>query len=131
MIDKWKIFSDERGGNLIPIEFHKLRFQPKRSFTVSNVPAGATRGNHAHYETEQLLICINGQILVGLDDGYQIKEILLNPGESVYVDKMVWDYQKFITGNEFMLVLSSTNYDPKDYINDLEEFYRQAKNGRS
>jgi hypothetical protein len=128
-MNEWKVFTDERGGNLIPVEFKNIRFQPKRVFTVSNVPVGAVRGNHAHYETEQLLICINGQILVGLDDGKALKEIILNPGQSVYVDKMVWDYQKFITGNEFMLVLSSTNYDPKDYINNIDEFYSKVKNG--
>jgi len=124
MIIKQKTFTDHRGGNLIPIEFHSVKFAPKRIFTVNDVPAGSIRGEHAHYQTEQLLICVQGSILVGLDDGSEIKETILNPGDSIYVDKMIWDYQKFLTGNDILVVLSSTNYDPSDYINDLNTFYK-------
>lgn len=124
---KYNIFTDVEGGDLIPIEFFDLPFTPKRIFTVNNVPQNSIRGNHAHYETEQLLICINGSILVGTDDGNKREEIILNRGESRLVKKMVWDWQKFLTNNDFLLVLSSTKYDKKDYIEDLDEFYKLTR----
>jgi dTDP-4-dehydrorhamnose 3,5-epimerase-like enzyme len=123
-IFKVKNYTDVRGGILIPIEFNTIKFSPKRIFSVNDVPKNSIRGEHAHYKTEQLLVCVQGKIIVGLDNGKICEEYELNPGEAIYIDKMIWDYQKFITGNEFMLVLASTNYDPLDYINDKKEFYR-------
>lgn len=128
MIIKNNIFNDERGGNLIPIEFYDIKFIPKRIFTVSGVPKNHIRGEHAHYETEQLLICVNGEILVGLDDGKNVTETILKNGDGIYINKMIWDYQQFLTGDEFMVVLSSTNYDPSDYINNKDDFYRIIQN---
>jgi len=119
-----KAFEDTRGGILIPIEFNSLTFTPRRIFTVNDVPKNSIRGEHAHYETEQLLMCISGKIIVGLDDGKTCVEHELHSGQSIYIGKMIWDYQKFMTGNDFMVVLASTNYNTKDYINSKEEFYR-------
>ena len=58
-IQKIKSFTDER-GNLLPIEFSQLDFDPKRIFVVNDVPVGDVRGNHAHYKTKQYLICTKG-----------------------------------------------------------------------
>lgn len=127
MIVKRKVFTDERGGDLLPIEFNSLPFIPKRVFSVSNVPAGSIRGEHAHFETQQILFCVSGEILVGIDYGSHKTETLLKMGDSILVDKMAWDWQKFMTGNEFMFVLCSTNYDKSDYIEDLSLFYSFVK----
>lgn len=124
MSKKFKIFSEPKGGDLIPIEFFDLPFKPKRVFTVTNVPKDDIRGQHAHYKTEQILICVNGSILVGLDDGKNKKEIILNKGDSILVKKMVWDWQKFLTGSDVLLVICSTKYKKSDYIEDLSEFYK-------
>lgn len=124
---KFNIFTDLEGGDLLPVEFFDLPFIPKRVFTVSGVPQNSIRGNHAHYETEQLLICVNGQILAGTDDGNKKQEIILNKGDSILVKKLVWDWQKFLTNNDFLLVLSSTHYDKKDYIEEIEKFYQIVK----
>lgn len=118
------VFTDSRGGYLIPIEFNKLTFIPKRVFTVSDVPQGQIRGDHAHHQTEQLLLCVKGEILVYLDNGSEKTETLLTNGQSIHIPSMVWDSQKFLTGNEFMLVLASTSYDINDYILDKNMFYK-------
>lgn len=122
-----KIFTDDRGGYLIPIEFNILPFKPKRIFTINDVPKNQIRGEHAHYITEQYMLCVNGRIAVYLDDGLSVTETILNPGESIHIPKMVWDYQKFLTGNEFIVVLASTNYDINDYILDKNKFYDLKK----
>lgn len=122
--NKFKIFTDERGGNLIPIEFKNLPFSPQRIFSVSNVPINNIRGNHSHFKTHQFLICVFGKILVGLDDGFTKKEIILSEGDSVLIENLVWDYQQFLTGNDYMMVLCSTEYDIKDYIFDYNEFLK-------
>lgn len=118
------IYTDSRGGYLIPIEFDKLTFIPQRVFAVSDVPKGHIRGEHAHYITEQLLLCVKGLITVYLDYGTHQTEDILSAGDSIYIPSMVWDSQKFLTGNDYMLVLASTNYDLNDYILDKTQFYR-------
>jgi len=125
---KINIFTDQRGGKLFPFEFTDLPFVPKRIFTITDVPKGSIRGYHAHYQTQQILICIKGEIIVYLDNGSNVEEYLLKEGDSVFVDKMIWDSQKFETGNEIMVVVCSTLYDIDDYIFDKEEFYNKNNN---
>lgn len=121
---KLNIFTDHRGGDLIPLNLDSLDFDVKRIFTVSNVPPGQIRGEHAHYETKQVLLCVRGKIIVNLDYGTHYEEFQIESGEWTYIDRMVWDSQKFVTGNEFMVVFCSTEYDISDYILDKEEFYK-------
>lgn len=124
-IEKKKLRSfDEDRGSLVPIELSDLNFIPKRLFYVTNVPEMERRGNHAHFKTEQILICIQGRVGVYLlhnnDSGY----IILDKNEYVYVPNYYWDAQDFITGNDILLVLCSTNYDKADYIEDIPSYLK-------
>ena len=120
-VEKLKRFRDVR-GDLLPLNFSDLPFTPKRIFIVTRVPKGVKRGDHAHYTTKQLLICLKGVINVELFDGVQSFESTLEEGESIYVPEMMWDSQVFKTGEDILMVLASTDYDPSDYITDREKF---------
>lgn len=115
-------------GVLIPIELSSLPFIPKRVFIVKDVPALEERGNHAHYETQQVLICLKGKITVKLFDGKSLANFILDEGNSIFVDKLIWDSQVFMTGNDVLLSICSTEYNPLDYINNLEEFVEILSN---
>ena len=110
-------FSDTRGV-LVPLEMSDIPFTPKRLFYVYDVPVGTWRGGHAHYKTEQILICVKGKIGVKLESKKYNTEIILNEGDFCFVDKMVWDSQNFIDEGSILLVLCSTNFDKTDYIFD-------------
>jgi len=112
----------EEEGNLFPLEFNVISFEPKRIFYVTDVPKGEERGLHAHYKTKQVLICVQGKILIKLHNGKKETQVILNVGDSIFVDKMIWDSQIYLTGKDILLSLCSTAYDQKDYINDFEEF---------
>jgi len=116
-----KIIKDD-DGTLVPIELSDLPFEPRRIFYVSGVPKGEERGNHAHFETQQILVCLQGSILVKLHDGRDLKEYRLNPNQAILVDKMIWDSQVFETDNDVLLSICSTNYDKSDYIEDFNDF---------
>ena len=116
----------EYGGLLVPIDFSKLSFTPKRVFYVIGVPEGDRLGQHAHYKTKQLLVCIQGRISVHLYDGYKTETIAMNKHESVFVDNMIWDSQTYETGDDIMLSLCSTEYDKEDYIENIEKFERMV-----
>lgn len=125
------IFRDKRGGFLIPFEFKQLPFEPKRIFMVSDVPKDGIRGEHAHFKTQQILICVKGEILVGLDFGFKYEEHIIKQGETIFIDNLVWDFQKFLTGDDIMCVVSSTHYNIDDYILDRDEFYKIIKNNKN
>ena len=123
MLTNWKAF-EEPEGMLVPIEFDKLPFVPKRIFYVCEIPKGEERGRHAHFETQQVLICVKGRILVKLHDGTRLESIMLHPNQSVFVDKLVWDSQVYLTGDDMLMSICSTPYDKKDYIEDFDSFLR-------
>tara|TARA_R100000008_G_C3557749_1_gene154225 strand:+ start:572 stop:979 length:408 start_codon:yes stop_codon:yes gene_type:complete len=116
-----KIIKDD-DGTLVPIELSDLPFEPRRIFYVSGVPKGEERGNHAHFETQQILVCLQGSILVKLHDGTDLKEYRLKPNQAILVEKMIWDSQVFETDNDVLLAICSTNYDKSDYIEDFSDF---------
>ena len=121
MLGSWPTFTD-RNGVLIPIELDQLPFVPKRVFYVTNVPKGEERGNHAHYTTEQILTCIQGEIIVKLHNGTGLKTITLKPNQWTFVNRLIWDSQIFVTGNDVLMAICSTIYDKSDYIEDFTKF---------
>ena len=117
-----KIFKDDRGC-LFPVEIDSIPFDVKRVFTVYGVPVGTVRGGHAHFKTKQYLFCVRGKIEVYLDNGNGEESTVLLEGESIFIDNLVWDSQRFLTENDIMIVFSNTQYDSNDYIIDKEKFY--------
>ena len=127
MLNSWATFQDP-DGTLVPIEFDKLPFVPKRAFYITGIPKGAERGRHAHYQTQQILTCIQGEVLVKLHDGKSLQSVTLNKNEWVFIDKMIWDSQVFLTGRDVLMSLCSTNYDKADYIEDFDAFLKITGN---
>ena len=121
MLGSWTTFEDNR-GLLIPIEFDRLDFTPQRIFYVTGVPQGDERGHHAHYTGQQILTCIQGEIIVKLHDGKKLKTVTLKPTQWVLVDRLIWDSQIFVTGNDVLMCICSTPYTKADYIEDFEVF---------
>lgn len=59
-------FHDKR-GSLGVIDDRELPFKIKRVFWITNVPAGATRGNHSHKDCQQAILCLSGSFIVTID----------------------------------------------------------------
>tara|TARA_R110000851_G_scaffold54271_1_gene128222 strand:- start:2812 stop:3195 length:384 start_codon:yes stop_codon:yes gene_type:complete len=116
------ISSKTERGTLSALDFGNLCFEPKRVFYVKDVPRLTERGNHAHYKTQQYLICLEGKIEVNLFDGFKKTKHLLEKNEMIFVDRLIWDSQIYMTGKDILLSVSSTEYDPSDYITDIEKF---------
>lgn len=125
VIKRWPSFVDDIGC-LVPVEFKEIPFAPKRVFIVMDVPANSERGGHAHKKTQQYLFCIKGLILVILHDGKNKYQFKLATGQGVLVDKMIWDSQKFMTGDDILQVFCSTVWQASDYIRDFEQFKKLA-----
>jgi carbonic anhydrase/acetyltransferase-like protein (isoleucine patch superfamily) len=122
-LHKFKYVSDLR-GNLTVGEFEKdVPFTPKRYFLVLDVPTAETRGEHAHRQCEQFLICVKGSCSIVADNGTTREEFTLNtPSLGLYLPPMVWGIQYKYSSDAVLLVFASHYYDASDYIRDYKEF---------
>lgn len=100
-----------------------IPFAIKRIYYITQAASQIPRGFHAHYQTRQLLFCIQGSIRMIFDDGKKREEVILNAPEiGVLIDKKVWHEMHDFSADTILLVLASAHYDPKDYIRDYQHF---------
>jgi len=113
-----------RAGNLTPIQNGiEVPFDIKRVYYLYDIPGGESRGAHAHYQLEQVVIAASGSFDVTLDDGRNKKTVNLNrPYMGLHVKPGMWrDLTNFSSG-AILLVLASELYNEKDYIRDYQTF---------
>lgn len=118
-------------GSLAFAEMGKhIPFEVKRIFFVYRVPSEEVRGEHAHRELRQFLVCIHGRCSIVADDGSTRREFLLdNPTIGLHLPPLVWAVQYKFTPDAVLLVIASAPYDPADYIREYSDFLR-AVGGR-
>ncbi|AUH33073.1 WxcM-like domain-containing protein [Paracoccus tegillarcae] len=111
-------------GNLSAREIGRgLPFTPERYFVVLDVPTKEVRGEHAHKECHQLLVCLKGSVNCVVDNGSERHEIVLDtPEKALHLPPMIWGTQYKYTEEAVLLVLASHAYDPDDYIRDYDTF---------
>ena len=111
-------------GSLTVGEFERsIPFPAKRYFMVFDVPSVETRGEHAHRECHQFLICVSGQVSVVADDGRTRREFLLDrPDVGLHLPPLTWGIQYKYSEDAVLLVFASHYYDNADYIRDYDEF---------
>jgi UDP-2-acetamido-3-amino-2,3-dideoxy-glucuronate N-acetyltransferase len=116
-------------GNLSAREVDSgLPFAPKRTFLIFGVPTKEVRGEHAHRQCEQLLVCVQGSVRVLCDDGTNRQEYTLNSIEQgLYLPPMVWGVQYHYSEDAILLVYASHAYDAADYIRDYDTFLIEKK----
>jgi UDP-2-acetamido-3-amino-2,3-dideoxy-glucuronate N-acetyltransferase len=111
-------------GNLTFAEFPGLLpFRPQRFFLIYDVPGRDVRGEHAHRELDQFLVCIKGSCSVVLDDGTERVEILLDdPSLGLRIPPMIWATEYKFSPDAALLVFASDVYKAEDYIRDYAEY---------
>jgi UDP-2-acetamido-3-amino-2,3-dideoxy-glucuronate N-acetyltransferase len=130
-LHRMKRIADMRGGLSVG-EFPKdIPFVPSRYFLVFNVPSAKTRGEHAHHQCHQFLICTAGSCSVVVDDGTNRAEVLLDsPEKGIYIPPLTWGTQYKYSTDAVLLVFASHPYDADDYIRDYSNFTSVAKNAK-
>jgi UDP-2-acetamido-3-amino-2,3-dideoxy-glucuronate N-acetyltransferase len=111
-------------GNLSAGEFSRdIPFEVKRYFLVFDVPSAETRGEHAHRECHQFLICVKGSCAVVADDGKKREEFLLDSANlGLHLPPMTWGIQYKYSKDAVLLVFASEHYLAADYIRSYDEF---------
>lgn len=108
-------------GFLTPLsELNDIPFNIKRVFWTHGANQDTVRGNHAHKETEEVIIAVNGSIEVEviLEDMKRQVYLLDNPCQALYLPPRVWRTLYFSKG-AMSLTLASTDYDQEDYEKDM------------
>jgi UDP-2-acetamido-3-amino-2,3-dideoxy-glucuronate N-acetyltransferase len=116
-------------GNLVARELGKgLPFPPERIFVIFDVPSKEVRGEHAHRQCHQLLVCLRGSVVVLADDGQNRQEFLLDDlSLGLHLPPMVWGTQYKYTRDALLLVIASHRYDPADYIRSYDQFLLERR----
>lgn len=114
---------DLRGALTFGEVGRQLPFTPKRYFVVYNVPGKDVRGEHAHRELHQLLVCLSGSVSVVVDNGRVRDEVVLDtPTVALHLSPMVWGIQYHFTPDAVLLVLASDVYREEDYIRNYGDY---------
>lgn len=115
--------ADPRGNLSIIEQIKQIPFKIKRTHWIYDVPGGVDRGGHAFKETEEFIVALSGSFDVVVDDGEKKETFQLNRSYfGLYVPKGMWRTMTNFSTNSLALVLSSTDYNDKDYVSDYEEY---------
>lgn len=108
--------TDER-GTLGVFDFQGMAFVPCRTFVISDVPAGAVRGGHAHRSGLQMLVCQQGRIEILMRCESEETVLVLTPSSPGLVFREgVWCRQRYIEEHSSLLVFASEPYSADSYI---------------
>ena len=119
-------YSDIRGDIVVGEANKQIPFIPKRWFMVHNVPSKEVRGEHAHIECSQFLVCVSGSVSCVVDDGKNKAQVLLDtPSKGLLISPKVWGIQYKYSKDAVLCVFASHEYDSDDYIRNYDEFVKE------
>ena len=118
-----KIGSPNLGYISVGENHENVPFEIKRVYWTYYTPQDVTRGGHAHYDLEQVIVAVSGTITFTTEDlqGNKSEFILDSPEKGLYIPKLIWRDIKF-SHNAVLLCMASEKYIASDYIRDYKTF---------
>ena len=128
LINFKKIGSSDLGYISVVENDENIPFEIKRVYWTYYTPQDVTRGGHAHYDLEQVIVAVSGTITFTTEDlhGNKAEFILDSPDKGLYIPKLIWRDIKF-SHNAVLLCMASEKYLESDYIRDYETFIKSRK----
>lgn len=123
LINFYKIGSPSLGYISVAEYSDNIPFDIKRVYWTYYTPQDVTRGGHAHYDLEQVIVAVSGTITLTTEDlkGNKEEFILDSPDRGLFIPKMIWRDIKF-SHNAVLLCMASEKYIASDYIRDYKTF---------
>jgi hypothetical protein len=112
-------------GNLSFIEYPiHLPFEIKRVFWTYDVPGGESRGGHAYFEQEEIIIALSGSfdVVITHRDGRKDKVALNRSYFGLYIPPNTWRHMENFSTNSLGLHICSSVFNENDYIRDFEKY---------
>lgn len=121
-------FNDPRGNLSVIENLRQIPFDMRRVYWIYDVPGGRRRYGHAFKHQQELIVALSGCFDVVLNNGagetlYRMDRAF----KGLYVPAMTWRYINNFATNSVALVISSTSYDPDDYIEDFDQYLQALK----
>jgi len=100
-----------------------IPFAVRRVYWTCGTPPGVTRGRHAHYRTETVLVALSGRIIVSTEvPGGDLEEFTLDsPDTGLFLPPLCWRTMRY-TESAVQLAFASNEYTDEDYICSLDDF---------
>ena len=123
LIEFSKIGSPNLGYISVAENSNNIPFEIRRVYWTYYTPQDVTRGGHAHYNLEQVIVAVSGTITFTTEDLDGNKEVFVldSPDKGLYIPKLIWRDIKF-SHNAVLLCLASEKYIAADYIRDYQTF---------
>ncbi len=119
---------DPRGNLSFLEELNHIPFKINRSYWIYDVPGGQVRGGHSFMIQEEFIIAISGSFDLVVDDGQNSQTFSLNRSyHGIYIPAGIWRQMENFSTNSVAVVLSSTTFDPNDYIREYDDFLNFKK----
>ena len=128
------------GGSLVQFQQgdtkqNTLPFSIGKVLVMSDIRTDDVRGNHAHYETEEILVALTGGCVVDLDDGKGLRESVRLTPQSASGDQQaalllyphIWRVMRDFEPGTTLMVVANIKYGEADYIRDRAEFERASR----
>lgn len=122
---KLQRYCDNHGKLSVIEEYKGIPFEINRVYWIYDVPCGESRGGHAYYENNELVIAISGCFDLILSDGVSEMRYTLNrPDEGIFIPAGFWRELINFSTNAQALIFASTKYNPNDYIINKNELVK-------
>ena len=120
--------TDERGALSVMDAVSSLPFCIQRVFWITDVPAGQTRGGHAHRTCHEVVFAASGSFELEIDDGRRTSVVQVQrPCVGVLIPAGVWCQLRNFAPGTVCLVAASEPYDSTGYVHDYAEWKEELK----
>ena len=118
-----KSIKDTRGYLTSIEEIRDIPIEIKRVFYMTEI--SASRGGHAHIDTDQILICIHGSFKLKVFDGNNFFTKNMNSQhEGIYIPRKLFVEMYDFSKHAVCLVLANTFYNINKSIRSLKDYKR-------
>ena len=127
-LDKVKLIQlpkilDERGNLSFFQNNVEIPFSIARTYWIYDVPGGESRGGHAYYTLQEVIVALSGSFDVVLNSGTEEKRFSLNRSYfGLYIPNGVWRSLENFSTNALALIVADQEYNEDDYIRDFGQF---------
>lgn len=99
-------------------------FKIERVYWIYDVPGGRLRHGHAFHQAQELIVALSGSfdVVITFPDGSSETHHLCRSYYGLYVPAGTWRQLENFSTNSVAMILSSTLYDPTDYIENFAEY---------
>lgn len=121
-------YDDPRGNLTVADGQGGIPFPIARTYWITDVPGGESRGAHAHRQCREILVAVSGSFCITLDNGERRETYhLKRPWEALLVETGVWRTLEDFSSGAVCLVLASLPFDEDDYIRQYDDYLQYLK----